>query len=251
MKIHRLFLAVAFLCLPVSAQQPPTPAPGGGTPAIPPAEDAGIKVRGLAFQLDNPPVDVFAHDPSLGGQIPGVKLDVKSYLNHEFNLLPFKGEEVLFTKSADPASMKDSASLVAKAKLPSNLKSGIFMFLPGTGKAGDAAFRVLVIEDANRAFPPGSFKVINLSPQSVRIELEKQKFDFRSGETRVIEDPPVGANNSSGMQAFTSNQGQVQRIASGIWPHPGTKRSLQIMFANPKTGQIEIRGVRDVAVEAQ
>jgi hypothetical protein len=251
MKIHRLLLATLLLCAPAIAQQPPAPAQGGTTPAVPPAEEDGIKVRGLAFQLDAPPADVFAHDPSMGGQIPGAKVDVKTYLNHEVNMLPFKGPEVLFTKSADPASMKDPASLVAKAKLPSNLKSGIFMFLPGTGKAGDPAFRVLVIEDANRAFPPGSFKVMNLSPQSIRIELEKEKFDFRSGETRVIEDPPVGANNSSGMQAFTSSQGQVQRIASGIWPHPGTKRSLQIMFANPKTGQIEIRGVRDVAVDAQ
>ncbi len=251
MKLHRFALAALFCVLPVVAQDPPAPGGGGDAPAAPPEEAAGIKARGLSFQLDAPPTDVFAHDPSLAGKIPGVRMDVKSYLNHEFNLLPFKGQDLVFTKSSDPATLKDPATFVAKAKMPANLKSGIFMFLPGTGKAGDTPFRVLIIEDTNRAFPPGSIKVMNLSPSGVRIQLEDKNFDFKSGETRNIEDPPAGANNASGMRAFSSANGQVQRIASGMWPHPGSKRSLQVLFTNPKSGQVEIRGIRDVAVEAQ
>ncbi len=253
MKIHRLCLAVVACALPIHAQQPapaPTPAPGaGGQPAPAPQDAPGLKIRALSFQLDTPPAEVFAHDPALGGKIPGVKIDMKSYLNHEFNLQPSQPESLVFTKSADVASLKDPASVVAKAKLPANLKSGIFMFLPGSGKAGDTPFRVLVIEDSQRAFPAGSFKVMNLSPHRVRIQLENQNFPFASGETKIIEDPPVGANNASGMKAFAMVNGQEQRIAASIWPHPGTKRSLQVLFLNPKTDQVEIRGIRDVAGE--
>jgi hypothetical protein len=207
-----------------------------------------LKIRGLAFQLDSPPVDIYAHEavPAVGSI--GTKFDVKSYLNHEISILPIKGHEIIFTKSSDPASVKDTANLVAKVKLPDNFKRGIFMFLPGTAVAGDPAFRVLVIDDSMRSFPKGSLKVMNLSPLPVRIQLEKETFDFKSGETKLIEDPPVGENQSSGMRAFAFKANEWQRIGSGIWPHPGEKRVLQVLFENPVSKQVELRGIRDVAV---
>jgi len=249
MKLHPLCLAVLACTLPLHAQQPPAPAPGTGGQAAVPEEKPGLKIRSLSFQIDSLPQEVFAHDPALEGKIQGVKIDMKSYLNHEFNLQPSHPQTLVFTNSADPASMKDAANVVAKTKVPANLKSGIFMFLPGSGKAGEPAFRVLVIEDSKRAFPPGSFKVMNLSPYKVVIQLEKQNYPFASGETKLIEDPPVGASNSSAMRAFASMNGQEQRIAATMWPHPGKKRSLQVMFLNPKTQQVEIRGIRDIAGE--
>ena len=89
MKIHCTFLAVLALCVPVLAQQAPAPA----APAVPtvPADAPGLRVRGLSFQLDTAPAEVFAHDAAGDGRVLGVKLDVKSYLNHEFSVLPIKG----------------------------------------------------------------------------------------------------------------------------------------------------------------
>lgn len=242
MKIQRTFLAALAFCLPVAAQQTPPAAP----PAAP-AETAGLRVRALSFQLDSPPADVYAHDAAGDGSVPGVKLDVKSYLNHEFSGLPIKGDSLIFTKSADPAGTKDSANIVAKTRLPGGFRSGIFMFLPGTGKAGDPAFRVLVIEDNKKAFPPGSLKILNLSPLPVSIMLEKEVFNFKSGETKVIEDPPVGPSQSSGMVAKAFKDGEWRKIGSGVWPHPGSKRVLQVLFENPKSQQVELRGIRDIA----
>lgn len=204
-------------------------------------------MRGLAFQLPNTPADVYAHDAATDGSTPGVKLDVKSYLNHEFSVLPIKGSSLILTKTADPAGIKDAGNVLAKVKLPSKFKTGIFMFLPGSGKAGDTPFRVLVIEDGKSDFPPGSVKVMNLSPQPIRIQLEKEYFNFKSGETKVIEDPPVAENQSSGMRAFSFEDGDWRRFASGVWPHPGRKRVLQVMFLNPTSKRVEIRGIRDVA----
>lgn len=242
MKIQRTFLVALAFCLPVTAQQTPPAAP----PAAP-AETAGLRVRALSFQLDSPPADVYAHDAAGDGSVPGVKLDVKSYLNHEFSGLPIKGDSLVFTKSADPAGIKDSANIVAKTRLPGGFRSGIFMFLPGTGKAGDPAFRVLVIEDTKKAFPPGSLKILNLSPLPVSIMLEKETFNFKSGETKVIEDPPVGPSQSSGMVAKAFKDGEWRKIGSGVWPHPGSKRVLQVLFENPQSQQVELRGIRDIA----
>jgi hypothetical protein len=253
MKFHPLCLAaLACVVLPLHAQQPPAPAPapapGGDTPAVP-EDKPGLKIRALTFQMNAAPPDVFAHDPATGGKVPGIKVELKSYLNHEFNLQPTHPDSLIFTNSADPTSINTPANVLAKTKVPANIKSGIFMFFPGTGKPGDAQFRVMVIEDTKSAFPQGSFKVMNLSPTKVRIQLENQNYPFASGESKLIENPPVGANNSSGMKAFASVNGQEVRIAAGVWPHPGTKRSLQVLFLNPETEQVEIRGIRDVAAE--
>lgn len=212
-------------------------------------EPPGLKIRAVAFQTDRPLGEIYAHDPvAVAEGVAGVKVAVKKYLNHEVDIVPVKGSELVFTTRPDPASVRTSADVVAKVQLPANLKSSILIFLPGSGKAGEPMCRVLVIDDQVRAFPRGSLKVLNLSPLPVRIQLEKKNFDFKSGETRLIEDPPVGANQTSGMVAFTHKGGEWQRIGAGVWPHPGDKRVLQILFENPRSKQIEMTGIRDVAV---
>ena len=232
-----LFLLAAATSL--SAQQP--------APAPPAQSGSGLRVRALSFQLDSPPPEVFAHAIGTTNKEPGVRMEVKSYLNHEAGSIPAAATEIVFTTEADPASVSKPASIIARTKVPQGFRRGILMFLPGTAKPGDPPFRVLVIGDSGGEFPPGSIKILNLSPQPVRIQLEKDNFDFKSGETKVIENPPVADNNSSGMKAFAFAENQWRRIASGAWPHPGEKRVLQVLFLNPATGQTEIRGVRDVS----
>jgi hypothetical protein len=249
MKICKLaFFALALIAGSAAHAQQPPPAPTPVPGAPPSASDQGIRVRGLAFQLAAPPTDIYVHDAAAPPGIVGAKLDVKGYLNHEFSLLPIRGKNVVCTKSSDPASIKDPANILAKATLPDKFKNGIFMFLPGTGAPGAPMFRILVVDDSTSAFPRGSFKVMNLSPVTVRIQLEKETFEFKSGEMKLIEDPPVGENQSSGMRAFSQAGSQWQKIGSGIWPHPGDKRVLQVLFENPGTKQVELRGIRDVAV---
>ena len=226
---------------PLVAQEPaPAPAPAQA--------EQGLRVRGLSFALTTAPTEVYAHDAASPPGIPGTKVDVKNYLNHEFNLLPIKGKGIVFTKSSDPGSVKDNASVLAKASLPDNFRSGILMFLPGTGAAGTPAYRILVVEDTVRAFPRGSFKVMNLSPTTLRIQLEKETFEFKGGEMKLIEKPPVNDSNASGMRAFAQVGNQWQKVGAGIWPNPGSKRVIQVAFENPNTKQLEIRGIRDISV---
>lgn len=235
--------AAALLPLAAPAQTPaPAPAPAAAQ------DEAGVHFRGLSFQVDDPLSEVYAHDPLAAKPGLGTKVDVKNYLNHEFNQLPLSGDSVVFTTKPDPASVKDPAEILGKAKFAANLKSAIFMFLPGSGKAGEPRCRVLVIDDKLRAFPRGSLKILNLSPLPVRIQLEKETYDFKSGETRLIENPPVAENNLSGMRAFCQRGNEWQRIASGMWPHPGEKRVLQVLFENPASKQIEMKGIRDISI---
>lgn len=242
------FAALVACAAPAALAQQATPPATPGTAPATPEEQPGLKIRGLSFMVDNPPAEIFAHDAAATKPAPGVKFDLKTYLNHEFSTVPAQGNTIVFTKSADPASMKDPASVLARAKMPEHFKKGIFVFLPGTGKPGEMAFQVMVIDDAVRSFPRGSLKVINLSGAQVKIILEKQEYPFKPGETKLIENQPVGDRGASGMTAFYFKDNQWQRFGAGVWPHPGEKRVLEIIFENPKTNQMEVQGIRDIAV---
>lgn len=208
-----------------------------------------LKTRSISFQVDDPIPEVFAHSVAAIPDTPGVPVNVKSYLNHETEALPIKGDRLVFTSSPDRSSIEDPKQIVAKVKMPDGVRSAIFMFLPGSGKAGAPKYRILPIEDTTRAFPRGSFKVINLSPSPLRITLEKSIYDFKTGETKIIKDPPVNSRNASAMRAFNRVDGQWSGIGATTWPHPGSKRVIHVAFYNPSSKKVEMRGIRDIAVE--
>lgn len=239
MKITNICLALCLLALPAFSQEGGAAAPGEKPP--------GGNVRGLAFQLDSPPTEVYVHDAATDGRNLGVKLDVKNYLNFEFSSLPIRGKKIVFSKTPDPAGIKNPDNIVATTTLPDNFHSGILMFLPGTGKKDDPPFRVMVIDDSVRKFPAGSAMVLNLSPLGVRMEIEDETFLFKSGDRTVIEKIPVAANQMSSVTAYSFDAGKWQRIAATKWPHPGKKRVIQVLFYDPKTKKVELRGIRDVA----
>ena len=207
-----------------------------GLAATAPAERE-CRIRGLALQAGVPATvrvtEADAKDPA------GV-IQVKSFLNHEFDTLKLKGDRLVFTDDANPG-----AEALGSCDLPAKAVSVILVFVPeGPGKT---ACKVVAVEDGAKDFPAGSFKVVNLSSLAVKIELEKKPFEFQPGEIRSIEDPPVGATQSSGMRGYCLRDEKWQSFAAGIWPHPGTKRVLQVLTENPVTKQVEMKGVRDVA----
>ena len=236
--------SAALFALPAAAQTPEATTPD----ANPETKVPGLQVRGLSFQLPKELPDVYMHDPAGDAALQGVKLEVKTYLNRGSGTIPLKGKSIIFTTKPERTSIKTPAEIVASFTIPGDPKSLICMFVPGTGAAGAPPCRIYPIEDDLKSFPKGALKVMNLSPVPIRIQLEKQNFDFKVGDVKVITDPPVGPSNSSGMEAFRFESGQWQKVASGIWPSPGSVRVLQIVFQSPATGQVELRGIRDIAV---
>lgn len=202
-----------------------------------------LKVRGIAVESGVPGEEVQAHNEAGTDNAGVVKL--KTFLNHEFDTLKLKDAKLVFTAKPDPASAKDPAEVLGSCEIPGKVKSVILLFLPET--PGKPACKVAVVEDGAKAFPAGSIKVANLSPLPIKIELEKKSYEFKPGEIRAILNPPVGANNSSGMKSYCQRDGKWENFSSGMWPHPGDKRVLQVFFENPATKQVECRGIRDVA----
>ncbi len=214
---------------------------------LPLSASAGIRaeVRLLAFQTDAATDDVYAHDPDAPAETPATKTPLKTYLNHEFSTVTLSGRRIVFTTKPERSSLTNEADLLGAVTMPEGVTSAILLFLPP--KPGSTTgHQILPIDDSKRAFPAGSFRVLNLSPLAVRIVLEGKNFDFKAGETSLISDPPVRDGNQSGMKAFAYRDNAWIRIGSGIWPHPGKNRAVQVLFFNPATDQVQLRAFDDV-----
>ena len=208
-----------------------------------------IRLRLLAFGSEQQLEKVFIHDPSGPLDAPALSSEIKSYLNHESITINCKGAKLAVTLQAERKSIADPQTLVAEVTLPAKVRSAILLFLPG--KAGDRArSRVMLINDNVDLFPAGSYMVTNLSPQLVRLELEKKPFEFKPSSSSLIVDPPVRSNRHSGMRAFAFCNNEWLPIASGLWPHPGKARSLLVLFPNPTTGTVNLRAFGDVPPRA-
>jgi hypothetical protein len=216
---------------------------------VPATATIRAELRLLAFQPDLATDEAYAHDPEATAEAVAIKTPVRTYLNHEFATVILSGRRIVFTTKPDRGSLTRADELLGNVTLPEGVGSAILLFLPPKA-GGKARCQILPIDDAKRAFPAGSFRVSNLSPLPVRIVLEERAYNFKPAETALISDPPVRAGNQSGMTAFAFRDNAWQRIGSGIWPHPGPNRVVQILFHNPATDQVQLRAFDDVPPRA-
>lgn len=208
-------------------------------------QGARVRLRFLAFQTGVAPAEAYLHDPAGADGITGTKVGVKNYLNHQSDTITLSSRKFALTSAADRDSLTREGELITEATLPKGVRTAIVLLLPGA-PGEKASCRSLIINDDKKVFPLGSFHISNLSPAPVRLVLEKKKFDFKPGDTQVIKDPPVRENQHSGMEAYALKDEEWRRIASGMWPKPDRGRVLQVLFARPVTGQIQLRAFDDV-----
>lgn len=229
-------LAVLGLLFQLAASSPASAQQG-------PAPGRSVHLRLLAFDSESVPPESFVFEAVSAKPAAGVPAPIKSYLNHEFLSLRITGNDLVFSKSAKPEDKGNPDALIGKVSLPTTSDHFLLVFLPGA----DHAFRILPLDDSIKDFPLGSYRVISLSRFPVKMTLEDKAYDFKPGQSIVIADPPVQANNHSAMNAYRQIDGKWQQIRSGLWPAPGKKRSIQVFYDVPGSQETELRAFRDVS----
>lgn len=204
------------------------------------AQDREVTVRLLAFNSADSNDKLLAYDSN--NSSAGVPTPLKSYLNHEEVKIKTGGGSLIFSTSKTRPTKPEE--ILATAKLPATGSHFMLVFFP-TEKKG--SLKVMPLDDGLKAFPLGSYRIFNLSPNRVKLTLEKKDYDFPPGKELVIEDPPVNERMLSGMYAHALMGTQWQRIGASLWPHPGKKREIQFFYFNPLTKQIELQSIRDIA----
>jgi hypothetical protein len=208
------------------------------------AQAKRVEIRMLAFSADLDLDEAYAHDPATPGAA-SVKAPIKTYLNNDFSTIQLASPKISFTTKPDPASLTREGELIGEVNLPSDVNSAILLFLP-SGSGGKAKCIILPINDSKRAFPAGSYHATNLSPFPVRLELEEKKFEFKPGQTLMIEDPPTREGGRIGMHAFAFEKKAWNPIGAGLWSHPGATRKVLVLFLNPETKTVQLRAYSDV-----
>lgn len=220
-----------------------------GTSALPLLAQAPPPVRTelrlLAFSPDLEIEEVFAHDPAAPPAAAGVKTAIKGALNHEFASVPLIGRKIILTRKSDRESANRPGELVGEVTLPDGVKSAILLAIPAQ-KDSKASSRFLVINDAKRAFPAGSYHVTNLSPLKVRMILEDKNFDFNPTQTVLIDKPPYREDHQIGMRTFAFKDEAWVQMAASIWSEPGKRRSVLILYPDAATGYVQLRAFDDV-----
>lgn len=199
-----------------------------------------LNVRAVTMADTYPGTELYAHTDA---KEPGAKVTVKSFLNHEFDAVKLASGTLILTTKPEPASVSDKASVVANLKIPANMSSCIVLFLPG---ATDDTGSSELIDDSKAAFPPGSTLMINVTKSDVKLTLETKDFSVKAGTRLLIQNPPVGESNASAVKAFYQEGGAMTQFSSTSWPHPGTKRVIQIATEGRTSGKPELRGLKDI-----
>ena len=211
-------------------------------------KDAGrdVIVRCLSFAKMKTDKEVYLHSQSAASDIQGVKVRLKTYLNHERATIKLVGGGVIFSRSSEAVNAEKES--VAHVKVPARWQRVLFVFFPQKKGAKDS-YRILVLDDSKKEFPSGSIQCCNLSSQTVRLTLEKKIFDLKPGSRRVIQNPPVNAANHTAMYAYVKKGDEWQRIGACLWPHPGRKRVLQFFYLDPVSKRVQLSGIKDVSVK--
>ena len=203
-KFPLLVLAISGLSLAVHAQEKETPVP--------------VQIRAVLHDPVHPTAELFYTDKT--GAVTRLNFRPQA-LTEALSMMPVNGSLVLYDKAAiDPKN--PAASLAASVILPPNLKRALVIVLPAP--AGEKpAYRMLVIDDSAKAFPPGESRVLPLVRVETAIQAGEHRLPVHPGKiTRV---PPVKKVNEFNMAQtnFYFKQGEA-------WV-PFTERQLQFLDA--------------------
>lgn len=204
-KLSLSVLAVAGLSLALHAQEKDKPSP--------------VMFRAVLHDPVRPVAELFYADES--GAVVPLNFRPKD-LTEALLTVPVNGSLVLYDKAeVDPK--KPEESVAASVRLPTNLKRAIVVVMPGPPDK-PPAYRMLVIDDSEKAFPKGESRVLPLIGTETAIQAGEHRLPVRPGKiTRV---PPVRKVND-----FNMAQVNFYFLRDDSWI-AFTERQLQFLDVN-------------------
>lgn len=177
-KLSLTLLAVFGVSLAVQAQEKQTAVP--------------VQIRAVLHDPVRPTASLFYTDQT-GAVVP---LNFRPQDLTEILLtLPVNGSLVFYDKaSIDPKN--PAASLAASVKLPPDLKQAIVVVLPAPD-GEKPAYRMVIIDDSAKAFPPGESRVLPLLGVETAIQAGEHRIPIPPGKITSI--PPVRKVNEYNM----------------------------------------------------
>jgi len=151
--------------------------------------------------------------------------------------LPAEGRRILFRKEPD-------GEPVAVAEVPRDVSLALLLFLPSPDPK--FAFKPVVLDGSDRAFPKGGSLVLNTYTKDVRFIMGEHKIQLQPGKSVHLERPEQRNNfNMAGVTfQFETDKGWRAAYESMI-RFPEGQRHLFVAFVDPKSKRPRIRAYRD------
>ena len=231
MSIRVLFSFVALFLgtfvLPAQEKEMPTP----------------VRIRAVLHDPLNPVANLFFMNQE--GAVMPLELRPKA-LSAPFLTLPSNGMLVLFDK-ANIDLENPAASLAASAKLPADLRQAIVVIVPAP-EGQKPAYRLLVLDDSEKAFPGGEARMLSLVGVNTAVEAGEHKVGIPPGKwTRL---PPVRKVNDFNMAQtnfYYQHGEQSVAFAERQLQYIDASRRLFIIHATPGAQQPTVTTIVDTA----
>lgn len=218
-----------------------------GAVALPAREKekpAPVRIRAVLHHPLNPVANLFFMDQN--GVVVPLELRPQA-LSQPCLTQPLNGMLVFYDKAdIDPENPK--ASVAASANLPPGLRQAVVVVMPSP--AGQTpAYRMLIVDDSEKAFPGGESRLLSLVGVNTAIEAGEHKVVIPPGKwTRL---PPVRKVNQFNMAQtnFYYQQGQASvAFAERQLQYIDASRRLFIIHATPGAQQPTVTTIVDTAL---
>jgi len=222
------------LCLLLATATPSLAAPSNGR---------AIRFRTMCFEYA--PGDrtvIVSGDPTLASK---ATVELFRRLDSSQNQLIVTADRVMLGKLGTDAAGKPVIEPMAVAKLPATGSEFLFLLVPSGRQTGEV-YRCMVLDDGTKNFPPGGFRLINMSPSKLRFAMGNERFELLPGSIRMLE--KIGGALEDGRFAYVAQyqDGETwSRLSTGYWTRRDKIRSVQIAFLDPKTQRLTMRGYDD------
>lgn len=203
------------------------------------AESRKVKLRTICFEHAGDLKNVVL----VGGdrKTPGPELPLFTSAFSDEIEATIQGDELVFAGiSADGSPLIPVAS--GKA-VPGERQ--LVVFIPGA--RGANPYRLLVIDDSEKAFPMGATIAYNLSSSAVRFSVGEHASDLKPGAHWLIPQPKkVNAMNQAGVViSFADKSGKLVPVNSTRWLSTDQQRTLAIAYVHPETRQPTVNAYVD------
>lgn len=201
-----------------------------------------VQIRAVLHDPVNPSANLFYTDKA--GAVLQVNFKPQD-LTETLLMQPVNGSLVLHDK-ADINPENPSASIAASVKLPPDLKRAMIVVLPAS--AGEKpAYRMLLIDDSEKAFPGGESRILPLLGVETAIQAGEHKIPVHPGKiTRV---PPVSKVNEFNMAQtnfYYQQEGAWVAFAERQLQYLVACRRLFIIHATPGALQPTVTTIVDI-----
>jgi hypothetical protein len=213
------------------------------------AQDQGVRTirfRTLCFEFaPGEHIVTASGDPTLTSK---ATVELSRRLDSRQDQLSVTAGQVVLGKLGTDAGGKPMLAPMAVVGLPAAGSEFLFLLVP-TGKVSGEVYRCLVLPDDIANFPPGGFRLINMSPTKLRFAMGDEKFEMLPGTIKMLD--KIGGAREDGRFAYVAQyqDGAVwNRLSTGFWTRRDRIRSLQVAFRDPQTQRLVMRGYDDTLV---